>query len=52
VGISETIIRGDQMKSLSGKLGVILIGLAIFGNAEVWGTDWEFLGKTEVVTLY
>ncbi len=32
---------GDQMKSLLGKLGVILIGLAIFGNAEVWGADWK-----------
>ena len=29
------------MKSLLGKLGVILIGLAIFGNAEVWGADWK-----------
>ena len=29
------------MKSLSVKLGVILIGLAIFGNAEVWGADWK-----------
>jgi hypothetical protein len=29
------------MKSLLGKLGVLLIGLAIFGNAEVWGEDWK-----------
>ena len=29
------------MKSLLGKLGVILIGLAIFGYAEVWGADWK-----------
>jgi len=29
------------MKSLSVKLGVILIGLAIFGCAEVWGADWK-----------
>jgi len=28
------------MKS-SVKLGVILIGLIIFGNAEVWGADWK-----------
>lgn len=27
------------MKSLSGKLGVVLVGLAIFGNAEVWGAE-------------
>jgi len=32
------------MKSLSVKLGVILIGLAIFGCAEVWGANWKFLG--------
>jgi hypothetical protein len=29
--------EGDQMKSLSAKLGVILIGLTIFTYAEVWG---------------
>jgi hypothetical protein len=29
------------MKSLPFKLGVILIGLAIFGCAEVWGADWK-----------
>jgi hypothetical protein len=27
------------VKSLSVKLGVVFIGLAIFGHAEVWGTD-------------
>jgi len=27
------------MKSLLGKLGVILIGLAIFGYSEVWEAD-------------
>src|SRR5512139_3532541 len=33
------------MKSLSVKLGVILfvIGLAIFGNIEVWGADWKLI---------
>jgi hypothetical protein len=35
------------MKSLLGKLGVILIGLAILGCAEVWGADWKFYGSTE-----
>jgi hypothetical protein len=35
------------MKSLSGKLGVILIGLAIFGNAEVWGEEWKFFQVTK-----
>jgi hypothetical protein len=29
------------MKSLSVKLGVVLIGLLILGNAEVWGADWK-----------
>jgi len=29
------------MKSLSGKLGVILIGLGILGYTEVWGADWK-----------
>jgi hypothetical protein len=29
------------MKSLSVKLGVILIGLSIFGYAEVWGAEDE-----------
>jgi hypothetical protein len=27
-----------------GKLGVVLIGLAIFGCAEVWGADWKYFG--------
>jgi len=35
------------MKSLSFKLGVILIGLMILGNAEVWGADWKFYGQWE-----
>ena len=40
---NHNIIRGDdQMKSLSVKLGVILIGVAIFGYAEVWGANWKF----------
>jgi hypothetical protein len=34
------------MKSLLGKLGVILIGFIIFGCAEVWGVDWELFKKT------
>ena len=32
------------MKSLSIRLGVILIGLAVFTNAEVWGADWKYFG--------
>ena len=31
------------MKSLFVKLGVILIGLIIFGYAEVWGADWKLI---------
>jgi hypothetical protein len=31
------------MKSLSVRLGVILIGLFIFSYAEVWGEDWKYL---------
>jgi len=36
------------MKSLSLKLGVVLIGLMIFGYTEAWGADWISLGKAEV----
>ncbi len=35
---------GGQMKSLSAKLGVIVIGFVIFGYAEVWGADWKYCG--------
>jgi hypothetical protein len=31
------------MKSLLGKLGVTLIGLAIFGYTEAWGEDWKYI---------
>jgi hypothetical protein len=40
------------MKALLVKLGVILIGLSIFGYAEVWGADWMFVGKTTYHSLY
>ena len=40
------------MKSLSVKLGVILIGLALFGYAEVWGADWEFYGGCDNYLAY
>jgi hypothetical protein len=33
------------MKSSLGKLGVILVGLAIFSYVEVWGADWKYLGR-------
>jgi hypothetical protein len=40
------------MKSLLGKLVVILIGITIFGYAEAWGADWKFVGKTSDYSLY
>jgi hypothetical protein len=33
------------MKSSLIKLGVILIGLAIFSYTEVWGADWIYFGE-------
>jgi hypothetical protein len=35
------------MKSLSVKLGVILIGLAILGYAEAWGMDWKLFHQDD-----
>jgi len=35
------------MKSFLGKLGVLFIGLSIFGWAEVWGADWSYYGRTD-----
>ena len=40
------------MKSLSVKLGVILIGLVIFNNAEVWGADWRYFTSGVDGTFY
>jgi hypothetical protein len=40
------------MKSLSVKLGVILIGLAIFTYAEVWGADWKLYAAHESFLAY
>jgi len=36
------------MKSLLGKLGVILIGLVIFGYAEGWGADWKYISENNL----
>lgn len=41
MNIGRNTKRVDLMKSLSVKLGVILIGLAIFTYGEVWGEDWR-----------
>ena len=38
---------GGQMKSLLGKLGVVLIGLVIFSYTEVWGADWKLYNSGE-----
>jgi hypothetical protein len=40
------------MKSLSVKLGVILIGLTIFADAEVWGADWKYFATGADGTFY
>jgi len=40
------------MKSLLGKLGVVLIGLAIFSYGEVWGEDWKLLSVHEYYLAY
>jgi hypothetical protein len=40
------------MESLLGKLGVILIGLAIFGCAEMRGTEWRPYSFNEVGQNY
>ena len=39
------------MKSLLGKLGVVFIGLIIFGFAEVWGEDWKTLDVNQDFTI-
>jgi len=40
------------MKSLSITFWVILIGLVIFGYAEVWGEDWVRYGKRKIGSYY
>ncbi len=40
------------MKSLSVRSGVMLIGLIIFGYAEVWAEDWKLFKKTEDAKFY
>ena len=39
------------MKSWS-RVGVILIGLALFGYAEVWGADWKLYSSSDNGTFY
>ncbi|HXX36323.1 MAG TPA: surface-adhesin E family protein [Thermodesulfobacteriota bacterium] len=40
------------MKSLSVKLGVILIGFSIFSYVEVWGADWKYFAARADGILY
>ena len=40
------------MKSSLGKLGVILIGLAIFGYADAWARDWRLYAKTDLYECF
>ena len=40
---------GCSMKTL---FRVILFGLVIFGNAEVWGTDWKIFGYNDSGSRY
>jgi hypothetical protein len=44
--------KGDHMKSLSIKLGVILVGLSIFGHTELWGEDWKYFSTGADGTIY
>jgi len=40
------------MKFLSVMLGVILVGLFILGNAEVWGADWKYFSAGDDGVFY
>jgi hypothetical protein len=40
------------MKSLSVKLGVIVVGLTIFSYAEAWGADWKYYGESNDGKLF
>ena len=42
------------MKSLLGRLGVIstIIGLTIFGYAEVWGADWKLFAEDDLYECF
>ncbi len=35
------------MKSVLGKVGVVLIGFVIFGYGETWGADWRLYGRDD-----
>ena len=40
------------MKSLSGKWGMIFIGLSLFAYGEGWGQDWKLFKNTEDAKFY
>lgn len=40
------------MKSISNRLGATLIGLIIFGYAEVWGEDWRLYWEDPFASYY
>jgi hypothetical protein len=40
------------MKSLSVRLGVVLIGLLVFAYAEVWGADWRLYDSNDLKKSY
>ncbi len=35
------------MKLLLARLGVVLVGILIFGCAELWAEDWMYYGRTD-----
>lgn len=40
------------MKLLLGKFGIVLIGIAIFGYAEVWGADWKYFKENDFAKVF
>jgi len=40
------------MKSLSLKLGIVLIGLSVLASGHVWGADWKFFRSTDSYEVF
>jgi Surface-adhesin protein E len=40
------------MKSLWVMFGMLLMGLGIFANAEVWGADWKLFAETDLYECF
>jgi len=51
-GKGEINNESDPMKSLSVRLGVVLIGLAVFSSAEAWGANWKSYGRDDFGEYY